>query len=135
MDKVIEATRGLGKALQADERYINYTVIQKANEEDTELQEMIAEFEAARAAVMAEAQKGAQKDADKIMELNNNVQDLYNKIFENQNMINFAESQNEMNELMNFINQIITGSFNGMDPETIEQSEGCSGSCSSCSGC
>ncbi|HAN44494.1 MAG TPA: YlbF family regulator, partial [Ruminococcaceae bacterium] len=33
------------------------------------------------------------------------------------------------------VNQIIVGSVNGQDPDSIEEQSSCGGSCSSCSGC
>ena len=40
----IQAVRELGKAIQEDERYIEYAKAKKANDEDTELQNLIGEF-------------------------------------------------------------------------------------------
>lgn len=38
---VIQITRELGKAIQADERYSNYVRARVANDNDSELQDMI----------------------------------------------------------------------------------------------
>ena len=40
----IQAVRELGKAIQADERYIEYARAKKVNDEDAELQNLIGEF-------------------------------------------------------------------------------------------
>ena len=50
-------------------------------------------------------------------------------------MIAFNEAKQEIDNLMNFVNQILVMSVNGEDPDTIEQQSGCTGSCSTCPGC
>ena len=40
----IKAARELGKAIQADERYVRYNEAMKANDADMELQELIGEL-------------------------------------------------------------------------------------------
>ena len=42
---VIECARQLGKAVQADERYIEYVNAKNANDADEELQEFLSRFE------------------------------------------------------------------------------------------
>ena len=54
---VIEITRQLGKAIQADERYIDYVNAKSRNDEDKELQELIGEFNLIRQNVAFESGK------------------------------------------------------------------------------
>ena len=136
MDKVIEAARQLGKALQSDERYIKYAAAQQRNDEDTALQEMIEKFTAKRGE-LAEAQKDG-GDQDRMAALNTEVRELYGEIFQNENMARFNIAREELGTLMAFVNQIISGSQNGLDPDSIEHQapgSGCGSGCSSCSGC
>ena len=49
MDKIIQLTRELGKALQQDDRYIAYGLAKQVNDEDTELQSEITRFDELRA--------------------------------------------------------------------------------------
>ena len=136
MDKVIEAARQLGKALQSDERYIKYAAAQQQNDEDTALQEMIEKFTAKRGE-LAEAQKDG-GDQDHMAALNTEVRELYGEIFQNENMARFNIAREEFGTLMAFVNQIISGSQNGLDPDSIEYQapgSGCGSGCSSCSGC
>ena len=41
---IIQLTRELAKALQQDQRYINYSAAKKVNDADEELQKKITEF-------------------------------------------------------------------------------------------
>ena len=134
MDKVIEAARALGRALQADERYIKYNVIQQQNDEDEGLQKIIAEFTGKREELQNELQK-QERDNELVGRLNEEVKEMYSKIFEHPNMVVFASAREELQSLITFVNQIVTGSSSGEDPDTIEYQESCGGSCSSCSGC
>ena len=55
------------------------------------------------------------------------------------NMINYENTRRDLDELMNYIMQILAMCVNGEDPETCEpqmnEGAGCHGSCSSCQGC
>lgn len=134
MDKVIEAARALGKAIQADERYMRYNVSQQKNDEDTQLQELIKVFSKKRDELTAETQN-ENRDNDKVAALNAEVREAYAEIFANENMMEFSTLRDEFQTLINYVNQIITASSNGEDPETFDYQAACSGSCSSCSGC
>ncbi|MDR2932649.1 MAG: YlbF family regulator [Oscillospiraceae bacterium] len=134
MDQVISAARTLGKQLQADERYTRYIQAQEANNQDAALQEMIERFNLMRVELNTEVSK-TEKDQERIKELDAEVKSVYRDIFANRNMIAFTEARGELETLIGFVNQIVTGSSNGEDPETIEYTASCGGSCSSCAGC
>ena len=132
---VIQIARQLGKAIQQDQRYINLTLAQQTNEDDTPLQGMIEKFNAIREALNSET-KRTDRESAKIEEMNAALSELYAQIFENQNMKNYVSARNELNQLVSHINQIIAGSSEGRDPDEIGFQQSCSGgSCSSCSGC
>lgn len=136
MDAVLKA-RELGKVIQQDERYINYNKAKKANDEDTQLQQLIGEFNLKRVTLNTEMSK-PEKDNDKIAKLNTEIKDMYADIMRNQNMTAFSKAKDEMDSLLNKITMVITMSANGEDPDTCPvdaPAGGCSGSCSSCSGC
>lgn len=132
----IEAARALGKAIQADEKYLTYLKAKEANDRDNELQAMIGEFNMLRVQLNQEMSK-SDKDNNKITELNEKIKSLYGKIMANKSMMDYNNAKDAMDELLNQINTIITFSANGEDPETcpatVEHS--CSGSCSTCGGC
>ena len=132
---VIELTRELGKALQADERYAAYHAAREANDADAELQQLISDFNMGRTALNQEMSK-AEKDAEKIAKINEEVRGLYGKIMGNVNMVAYNNAKATMDELLNEVNTIIALCANGEDPDTCEvPKHSCSGSCATCGGC
>lgn len=131
---IIAQTRELGKMIQQDERYKAYINAKEKNDNDPELQQIISEFNIKRADLNNEMIKD-DKDTEKLKELDEEIKVLYNKIMENECMINFNQARDEMDSLLSQINNIITMCANGEDPDTCSAFSGCSGSCDSCSGC
>lgn len=132
---IIKMTRELGKAIQQDERYKAYAAAQTANDEDTELQKLISDFEQTRTAVNAEVSR-SDRDQQKVDSLNEKLRELYAGIMRNENMAAFNKAQDELEQLISDVNQIITMCANGEDPDTCEiKPRNCSGSCSTCGGC
>ena len=130
---IIEMTRALGKAIQQDERYIRLSLARDNNDNDEKLQEMIGRFNLKRVEVNQEAAR-PDKDQAKLDELNESIRALYKEIMENPNMVEFNAAKEEIDNLMNFVNQILVLSVNGQDPDTVEQSS-CTGSWATCAGC
>lgn len=130
---IIEMTRELGKALQADDRYIAYNLAKQANDADEALQQQITAFDEMRNELNAELCK-EDKDTDKIKELDEGIKSNYKQIMSNKNMMVFTAAQGSLEALVNNINQIITLCANGEDPETCQPSS-CTGSCATCGGC
>mgnify|MGYP001080102088 CR=1 FL=1 len=101
---VIEITRQLGKAIQADERYIDYVNAKSRNDEDKELQELIGEFNLIRQNVAFESGKPEEEqDKEKLAELNNKMRTAYDAVMANENMALFTVAKQGMDALMNFI--------------------------------
>ncbi len=130
---VIELTRELGKAIQADPAYAAYNAARQKNDADEELQKLIGEFNMGRMQLNREMSK-TDKDQDKIAEMNLKIRELYGKIMENPNMVAFNEAKSDFDDLMIRVNGILQLCANGQDPETCEPSN-CTGSCSTCGGC
>ena len=131
----IQAARELGKAIQQDDRHKRIMAAQEKNDNDTELQDAIGAFNLKRTQLNAEIQK-TDKDQDQIKLLDAELKAMYSQIFENENMAEFAAAKSEMEALLSQINQVITGSASGFDPETIDiEAHDCGGSCASCAGC
>jgi len=132
---VIANARELGKLIQKDPRFMRLQEAAAVNEADEGLQQSIEQFNEMRVALNTEVSK-SERDQDKISSMNTAFHALYDDIMQTPAMQDYNEAKAEATELMNFIYQIITGSFNGFDPDTIEyQESGCSGSCDGCSGC
>ncbi|MEG2174582.1 MAG: YlbF family regulator [Oscillospiraceae bacterium] len=131
---VIELARAMSKEIQKDERYLHLVAAGKANDSNAQLQKDIADFSSLRDEINKEAMK-TDKDQSKISQMDSGLRDLYTIIMETPEMMAYNDAKIEMDELVAFINHIIEGSINGQDPDTIQKEEGCSGGCSSCSGC
>lgn len=138
---IIEMTRKLGVEIQKSEEYKKFAAAKKANDEDKQLQEDIGNFNLIRMQIdqclSDENNKEEDKEAlrSKINDLNVKLKDLYSKIMASESMVNYNVAKTELDTLVNQINAIITLTVNGEDPMTCQISEGCSGSCSTCSGC
>lgn len=132
---IIELTRELGKAIQADDRYIAYTLAKQANDEDEQLQNLIHAFNLKRMELQMEIGK-PDKDNDKVQELNDIIKSSYQTIMSNPKMMAYTAAKDGFDEMMNKINTIISMSANGLDPDKADLlASACGGNCSSCGGC
>ncbi|MDE5738255.1 MAG: YlbF family regulator [Oscillospiraceae bacterium] len=132
---IIQITRELGKAIQADDRYIAYCLAKQANDEDEQLQALINAFNLKRVELQMEIAK-PDKDNDKVQELNNLIKDNYQKIMSNPKMMIYNSTKSAMDELMSQINTVISMSANGVNPDEIDvTTASCVGDCGSCGGC
>jgi len=131
----ISMARELGKLIQADARYDAYMKAKEANDKDDELQKLINDFTMKRYDLNMEMSK-SDKDEEKLKELDGVIKNIYGEIMVNPNMAAFNAAKNAMDGMLAEINNVITASANGEDPETCpSQPSGCSGSCSTCGGC
>lgn len=130
---VLELTRQLGAAIQADERYINYANAKAANDKDMVLQDNIGQFNLIRIS-LDEALSAEKKDDEKVKELNEKMRSVYSAIMTSPSMVAYNAAKTELDALINDVNAIVTMCANGEDPATCEPSH-CTGSCSSCGGC
>ncbi len=130
---VIKSVRELGKAIQADERFIRYAKARLANDNDTELQAAIGEFNIARME-LENAVSAENKDDKKVEELNQKLRDVYGKIMSSPAMVEYNTAKAELDSLVNEINTVISKSLDGEDPETCD-TVSCTGSCATCGGC
>ncbi len=131
---VIEITRELGKAIQADPRYSAYLLAREKNDADEELQKLIGEFNMGRMQLNREMSK-TDKDQDKINELNQKVRGIYADIMRNENMAVYNNAKSEFDDMILEIERIIQLCANGEDPATCDPKSACTGSCETCGGC
>lgn len=131
---IITMARELGKAIQQDERYKRIDAAKKANDADNQLQDLIVKFNLKRSELSNEmAQEN--KSPEKLNALDKELKELYAEVMANPNMAEFNAAKGEVDQMMNFISEILYGSVNGEDPDTIEMQAGCGGNCASCGGC
>ena len=132
---VIELTRELGKAIQADPRYIKYSAARSANDADEELQRFIGEFNMQRMNLNREMSKTEGKDQDKIASMNLSIRELYGQIMSIPHMADFNDAKTDFDDMILEVQNIITLCANGEDPATCEPKSNCTGSCATCGGC
>ena len=133
MEEVIKLTRELGKAIQKDERYLNYVEARKANEADDELNSLIAKINLIQASYQQEASREDSSES-KMKAYDEEFRQVYAQIMMNKTMQNFESVRKEVDDMMNYLTGILALCVNGEDPDTCEpQPAGCSGSCESCS--
>jgi cell fate (sporulation/competence/biofilm development) regulator YlbF (YheA/YmcA/DUF963 family) len=113
--------RELGKAIQADERYLKLEKCIEANEKDAALNELMVKIQFIQTAYQSEAQ--GEGNAEKLAGYDNEFQQLYAQIMQNENMKNYEEARKDIDKMMDYIVGILTLSVNGEDPETCEPSE------------
>ena len=132
----IEMFKKAAVAMQTDERYIELDAARRANEADEELQNLIGDFNLARMDLKNELSMDERND-ERISELNEKINQTYTKVMNHPGMKRYNEAKAAAEQLVNHIDAIINTAMNGGDPMTVEApaAGGCSGSCSSCSGC
>lgn len=131
---VIEVTRQLGKAIQADERFVRYAKARLANDADVDLQNAIGEFNIKR----MELEKAISEDAkDEVLvkKLNEELRESYGNIMANPAMVEYNTAKAMLDQMVSEVNTIISKCLDGEDPDTCEVSDGCTGSCATCGGC
>lgn len=132
---IITQARELGKAIQQEESYKKLQEVQVKADADTELQNLIGEFNLKRMSINNEASK-KERDQDKLTQLNTEMREVYSKIMSNDNMIAYNDAKEAFDVIANRVLAIIQQSAEGADPETADYSQSsCSGSCESCGGC
>ena len=131
---VIELTRELGKAIQADERFVRYATARLANDTDEDLQNSIGQFNIKRME-LEKAVGEEDKDEVKVKVLNEELRKLYGDIMSSAAMVEYNTSKALLDQMMNEVNTILTKTLDGEDPATCDTDAGCTGSCSTCGGC
>lgn len=132
---LIEMARELGKELQKDERFERLQKAQMASDADTDLQQMIGEFNLKRMSITNEASK-PDRDEEKLQQLNAELREMYDTVMKNERMDAFNTAKQDMDALLHQITTVIIRSAEGHAPDSIDvDAESCVGDCSSCGGC
>ena len=130
---IIEITRQLGAAIQQDERYLAFHEARKANEADTDLNDMINKIQLIHMSYQHEASKDDANE-EKLAAYDKEFSDVYKEVMSNPRMQAFEQAKQGLDSLMKNITGILTLSAQGEDPATCEY-QSCGGDCSSCGGC
>lgn len=136
MDKILEMAKDLGYTIQEDPRYLKTKAAQDAADADEELQALIGEFNLKRMAINTESSKdAAEQDKEKLTALNTEIRDIYGKVMANAHMQAYNAAKTELDKMTGAVMAILNMSVQGLDPDTYEESAGCTGNCGSCGGC
>jgi len=127
-EKVEKLANELGKAITESDEFAVYTQAKEIFEADEKLQSLIGDFNIKRMNLLQEMQK-KDKDEAAFTKLQDEVRRFYVIINEDPNMAAFNGAQQALELLVNDAYNIIKFHVTG------EQPGGCSGECSSCSGC
>lgn len=132
---IFTMARELGKAIQQDEAYRNMMETSAAADSCEELQAKLKRFTQIRSQLDQELIKAdSQKDEKKRAELDTELRETYRSIMDDPKMVAYNMAKAQLENLLNTINQILSASANGEDPDTIDLNA-CTGSCSTCGGC
>ena len=132
---VIKAARNLGTAMQADERFVEYAKTKLALDNDEVLQDLVGKFNVARMNIERLGEQ-EERDEEKFKEANLELREIYDSIMNNEKMKAYNDAKLGVDKMMADVMAIIQMCSEGADPETCEIPEGgCTGSCSTCSGC
>lgn len=134
---VIKLTRELGKAIQESDKYLAFCEAKKQNEADDELNALIGKLNLVQMSYENESSKD-EPDADKLEQMDSEFRDIYGDIMLNENMKNYEDKKQDLDDMMNYLIQILSLCVNGEDPDTCEPAAAdgdCTGNCSSCGGC
>ena len=124
---IFELAATLGDELKKDARLVALENARKNYENDKQLQALVTEYEVQQLAMQKEAGR-AECDTHMIDMIQSRTNELYTSITTNEVYLALEQAQNEVNELMNKVNGIITAHITGEEP-------GCTHNCATCHGC
>ena len=124
---IFELAATLGDELKKHEVLVALDAARKTYEADTQLKALMMEYEVQQIAMQKETAKG-EIDTHMIDMIQARINELYKTITENEVYLALEKAQNDVNELMNKVNGIITAHITGEDP-------GCTHNCATCRGC
>ena len=124
---IFELAATLGDELKMHEVLVALEAARKSYEADVQLKALMTEYEVQQIAMQKETSKG-EIDTHMIDMIQARINELYKTITENEVYLALETAQNDVNELMNKVNGIITAHITGEEP-------GCTHNCATCRGC
>ena len=126
--EILEKARELGMMIAESDEFKKLKETEQAQLADPDAQQMMADYNAKREefAQIASRDDLTKEDWEK---LNMNAQAEFIKLCQNENIKNYLDANQLFQDLISKVNSIIAHFVRGDDES------GCSGSCSSCSGC
>lgn len=125
MEKIIEKTRELGELIQNSEEMKNVKNAEILQENNTEAQELLKEFNMQRMNLARDMQNNKIPREEAVKKNN----EAFDALLEKSEVIrNYIEAKKEFDSLVNQVNQILNFYITGQDPN-------CTHDCSTCGGC
>lgn len=126
MNTMNETIKLLGQQILESEEYQTFKKAETAYQADAQLSSLVNEFDNYRnQLVMARSQEG--NDESKISEIQDNMEQLYNKIMDNENMKQYNAAAGKFEALMKQV-------FDSINTAVFGPQE-CTHNCATCSGC
>ena len=126
MSTINETVEVLGQQILSSEEYVSFKQAETAYQEDAELSSLVNEFDNYRnQLIMARNEEG--DDESKVAEIQDQMEKLYNKIMENENMKRYNEAAGKFEALMKQV-------FDSINTAVFGPQE-CTHNCATCSGC
>ena len=125
---IYELAATLGDELKKDERLVALELARKNYENDKQLQALMIEYEVQQTAMQKEAGM-PECDTHMIDMIQDRINELYKSITQNEVYLALEKAQDDVNELMNKVNGIITQHITG------KEASGCTHNCATCGGC
>lgn len=129
MNDIIEKARELGKMLADSDELKALKGAEELQLADPAAQELMMEYANAREAAAVKAQN-PDVTKEEFEQIQTDMEKAFAKLMTNENIKRYVEANNSFKSLINQVNSIIAYYVKGE-----EQQGGCSGNCSSCSGC
>lgn len=131
MDMVFEKTRELGEALQQSEAYLRMKEAETKAMQNVEAAEMMAHYLEKRSQIQ-EMMEVENPDPAVMQRLSNEMDEIQERLQMIDDIAELTAARSEFNALIGQINQVLQFIVTG---RMTDEEGGCSGSCSSCSGC
>lgn len=123
MNETIEL---LGQQILSSDEYVTFKQAEAAYQADAQLSALVNEFDACRnQLIMARSEEG--NDEAKVSDIQDQMEKLYNKIMENENMKQYNEAAGKFEALMKHV-------FDSINTAVFGPQE-CTHNCATCSGC
>lgn len=126
MDEINKTIALLGEQILANEVYVAFKAAEKKYQEDAELSTLVNAFDACRNDLVI-ARSADNPDEAAITSVQDRMEELYNKIMENENMKAYNEAAGAFEALMKQV-------FDGINTAVFGPQE-CTHNCATCSGC
>lgn len=133
---VVELTRKLGAEIQKDERYTDFMLAKQATDADAEIAELMNKLDGLRSSYGEASSKGT-PSKEELRKFEEEFRKTSQQLTENPLMEKYEDARTALDDLMNYLMQILYLCVNGEDPYSCDPhaAESCGGECGSCAGC